>query len=76
MRINEHFDAAGDAWLASDESLTFERKHHLVNRRRADLEIALHVDFGRGPPIQSRIGIDKCQVLTLLLRKGFGRETH
>jgi hypothetical protein len=40
------------------------------------LEIALHVDFGRGPPVQPSIGVDKCQVLALLLREGFGRETH
>jgi Homeodomain-like domain len=76
LRINEHFDAASDPWLAPDESLTFERKHHLVNRRRADLEIALHVDFGKGPPIHPSIGVDKCQILALLLREGFGRPTH
>jgi transposase len=47
-----------------------------VNRRRADLEIALHVDFSRGAPVQPGVGIDKCQVLALLLREGFDRETH
>ena len=40
------------------------------------MEIALHVDFGRGPPVEPSIGVDKCQVLALLLREGFGRETH
>jgi transposase len=62
--------------LAPDESRSLERYHHLVNRRRADLEIALHVDFSRGAPVQPGIGVDKCQVLALLFREGFGRETH
>jgi len=61
--------------LAPDESLSLERYHHLVNRRRAEFEIALHVDFSRRGRF-SLIGIDKCQVLALLLREGFGRETH
>ena len=47
--------------MAPDESGSLERYHHLVNRRRADLEIALHVDFSRGAPVQPGIGIDKCQ---------------
>ncbi len=46
--INEHFDAAGDPWLPSDEPRAFERQHHLVNRRRADAKKFLHVGFGRG----------------------------
>jgi hypothetical protein len=47
-----------------------------VNRRWVDLEIALHVDFGRRPPVQPSIRVDKRQVLALLLREGFGRQTH
>ena len=30
----------------------------------------------RGTPVQPGIGIDKCQVLALLLREGFSRATH
>jgi hypothetical protein len=30
---------------------SFERQHHLVNRRRADAKILLHIGFGRGPAV-------------------------
>ena len=53
--INEHFDAAGDTRLSSDEACSFERQHHLVNRRWADAEILLHVGFGRRPAVQARV---------------------
>jgi hypothetical protein len=29
-----------------------------------------------GPPVPASIGVDKCQALALLLREGFGRQTH
>jgi transposase len=51
--------------LLSDEPRAFERHHHLVNRRGTDAEIFLHVSFGRRPPVQARIGVDKRQILTL-----------
>ena len=51
----------------------FQRQHHLVNRRRADAEIFLHVGFGRGPAVQPRIEMDKGQILPLLGREGFCR---
>jgi hypothetical protein len=31
FRINEHFDAASDARLSSDEACAFECEHHLVH---------------------------------------------
>jgi Winged helix-turn helix len=74
--INEHFDAAGNPWLPSDEACSFERQHHLVNRRRADAKILLHVGFGRRPAVQARVELDKRQILTLLGREGFCRATH
>jgi transposase len=74
--INEHFDAAGDPWLPSDEPRTFERQHHLVNRRRADAKKFLHVGFGRGPAVQTRAEVNKGQILSLLGREGFCRATH
>jgi hypothetical protein len=37
--------------LPSDEACAFEGQHHLVNRRRADAKILLHVGFGRGPAV-------------------------
>lgn len=57
--LNEHFDAAGDPRLAPDESGSFEGQHHLVNRRRADAKILLHVGFGRRPAMQPRVEVDK-----------------
>jgi transposase len=74
--INEHFDAAGDPWLPSDEPRAFERQHHLVNRRRADAKKFLHVGFGRGLAVETRVEVDKRQILTLLGREVFCRVTH
>jgi transposase len=70
LRINEHFDASSDARLSPDEPCAFERKHHLVDRRRADSEILLHVGFGRRPAVQARVCVDKRQILALLGREG------
>jgi transposase len=74
--INEHFDAAGDPRLPSDESGSFERQHHLVNGRWTDAKILLNVGFGRRAAVQARVEVDKRQVLTLLGREGFCRATH
>ena len=74
--INEHFDAAGDPWLPSDEPRAFERQHHLVNRRRADAKKFLHVGFGRRLAVQTHVEVDKRQILTLLGREVFCRVTH
>jgi hypothetical protein len=52
LGINQQFDAAGGSRLPSDESFPFERQHHLVNRRRRDAKILLHVGFGRRPAMQ------------------------
>jgi transposase len=76
LRINDHLDAAGDPWLPSDEAGSFEGYHHLVNRRRADAKIFLHVGLSRRPPVQARVEVDKRQILTLLGREGFCRATH
>ena len=56
----------GDARLAPDEAISFERHDHLVNRRRSDLEMALHVGFGGRAAKHVRIGVDEGQVLALL----------
>ena len=74
--INEHFDAAGDPWLPSDEPRAFERQHHLVNRRRADAKKFLHVCFGRRLAVQTRVEVDKRQILTLFGREVFCRVTR
>ncbi len=69
--INQHFDAAGGPWLSSDEPCSFERQHHLVNRRWGDAKILLHVGFGRRPAVQAGIEVDKGQLLALLGREAF-----
>ena len=71
LRINEHFDAAGNPRLPSDEACSFKRQHHLVNGRRADAKILLHVGFGRWPAVQARIEVDIGQILALLGREVF-----
>ena len=54
----------------------FERQHHLVNRRRADAKILLHVGFGWRPAMQARVEVDERQILALLRREGFCGATH
>ena len=76
FRINEDFDTASEPRLPSDEACAFEGQHHLVNRRRADAEIFLHVGFGRGPAMQPGIEVDKSQILPLRGREGFCQRTH
>ena len=53
-----------------------ERQHHLVNRGRADAKKFLHVGFGRGLAVQTRVEVDKRQILALLGREVFCRVTH
>ena len=43
----------------------------LVNRRRADAKILLHVGFGRRPAVQPRVEVNKRQILALLGVKVF-----
>jgi len=76
LGINEHFDPAGDPWLPPDEACSFKRQHHLVNGRRADAKILLHVGLGRWPAVQARVEVDKRQILALLGGEGFCRATH
>ena len=71
IRINEDFDAASGPWLPFDEPCSFERQHHLVNRRRADAKILLHVGFGWRPAVQARAEVNKRQILALLGREVF-----
>jgi transposase len=57
--------------LPPDEPCSFERQHHLVNRRRAHAKVLLHVGFGWRPAVQARVEVDKGQILALLGREGF-----
>jgi hypothetical protein len=51
--------------------LPFEGHYHLVNGRRADAKVLLHVGFGRRPAVQARVEVDEGQILALLGREGF-----
>ena len=66
-------DASGDAWLAADEALAFESQDHLMDRRRGDAEVALHVGLGGRSSDHLGIGVDEGQVVALLGGEaGFG----
>ena len=67
-------DASGDAGLTPDETVSFERHDHLVDRWRADLEVALHVGFSGRAPEHVRIGVDESQVLALLFGESLSAE--
>jgi len=69
---NEDDDASGDAWLSLDEARALETEHHLMDRRRGDAEVALHVGFGRGLAEDAGIDVDEGQVLALLLGEAAG----
>ena len=75
MRWDEDVDAACDAGLSADEAVAFEAKNHLVNRRRADAEMALPVGLGRGLVKHSRIDIDEGQIPALLFGEAMRANT-
>jgi hypothetical protein len=56
---NQHFDAASDARLPSNQPRSLQGEDHLVNRRRADAEVTLQVGFRRRPSQHARIGVDE-----------------
>ena len=56
----------GDARLSADEAVALEAEHHLVDRRRGDAEVTLHVGFGRRLSEHARIDVDEGQILALL----------
>ena len=66
MRRDQDVDGSGDAGLPPDEAIPFEAEDHLVDRRRCDAEMALHVGFGGRLAEHARIDIDEGQVLALL----------
>jgi len=59
-------DASGDTGLTPNEAISFEGHDHLVDRRRADLKVALHVGLGGRTSEHVRVGVDESQVLALL----------
>ena len=65
LRWDEDVDASGDAWPSADESVAFEAENHLMDRRRADAEMPLHVGFGRSLTEHAPIDVDEGQVVAL-----------
>ena len=53
--------------MTPNETVSFERHDHLMDRRWADPKVALHVGLGGRAAEHVRIGIDEGQVLTLLV---------
>ena len=60
--------------LTANEAVAFEGKDHLVNRGRADFEVALHVDLGGWAPEHVRVGVDEGQILALLFGEAVSAE--
>ena len=71
---NEDLDASGYAGLTPDQAISFERHHHLMDRGRTDLEMALHVGLGGRASEHVRVGVDEGQVLALLFGEALSAE--
>jgi hypothetical protein len=67
-------DATGDAWLTSNEAISFERDDHLVDRGRADLKVALHIGLGGRVSEHVPVGVDESQILALLFGEALSAE--
>jgi hypothetical protein len=57
--LDQYLDAVRHAGLASDQSAAFEGEHHLVDRRRRNLEESLQIGFGRRSADHQRVGMDE-----------------
>lgn len=64
--VDGESDGARDAGLSGYEAGFFERSHHLMDRRRGDLEEALHIGLCGRPAEQALIGVDEGEILALL----------
>ena len=66
LRWDEDVDASGNARPSADEAVAFEAENHLMDRRRADAEMPLHVGFGRSLTEHVPIDVDEGPILALL----------
>lgn len=64
---DEDVNASGAAGLPTDEAVAFEAEDHVVDRRRGDAEMPLHVGFGGSLTEHALIDVDEGQVLALLI---------
>jgi hypothetical protein len=62
--------------LSSDQACAFEGEHHLVDGGWGDAEVALHVGFGGRAAEDAAIGMDKGEVLALLVDEGGSSRSH
>ena len=70
FRLNEQFDAAGDARVTPDRPATFQCEHHLMGGGRSNVEVALDVGLGGRAAEDAAIGMDEGQILALLGGEG------
>src|SRR3546814_6048740 len=63
-------------WSSDVCSSDLEGQHHLVDRWRADAELALHVCLGRRPAGDTGIGVDEGEILPLLVGEAALRRRH
>ena len=66
MGWNEDVDASSDAGLSFDEAVAFEAENHLMDRRRADAKVALHVGLSRRLTEDALVDTDEDEIVTLL----------
>src|SRR3546814_14740607 len=63
-------------WSSDVCSSDLEGQHHLVDRWRADAEVALNVCLGRRPAVDTGIGVDEGEILPLLVGEAALRRRH
>jgi hypothetical protein len=68
-RRHQDLDRSRLAGCPPDQAPSFERKDHVVDGRRGDVEVPLTVRLRRRTSVQFRVGHDERQVLTLQLRE-------
>ena len=74
--VDKEADAASAAWFAADEAFALEGEHHLMDGGRSDGEEAPDVGLSGRPSEGKRIGMNKGQVLALLVGEFLNRAVH
>jgi tRNA-splicing ligase RtcB len=69
IRRNQNANAARLARGARDEPPSFKSEDHLMNGRRRDIEVTLHISLGRRTLMNLGVVMDEGEVLTLLARE-------
>ena len=60
--------------MTADETISFERHDHLVDRWRGDLKVPPYIGLGWRAPEHVRISVDESQVLALLFGEALSAE--